>query len=160
MSDLYARPVDELITTNEQVEARLAIYFSDVFGVEPAALEAYGAFDISLVNDLPLFIDPFLLFNSSDPEYQALHQSVIRYLRFLRDKSIAGSVTPGLLHAWFMFPEIKQNWLGFSLVGNNGSGLGRDFARSLNENLHIIFSTFGDERVTRGSHLEKLTLIK
>ena len=28
-----------------------------------------------------------------------------------------------------MFPEVKQNWLGFSLYGNGGSGLGRDFAR-------------------------------
>src|SRR5262249_50400608 len=46
-----------------------------------------------------------------------------------------------------------------SLVGNNGTGLGRDFAASLNRNLKTVFSTFGDERVTRGTHLEKLALI-
>lgn len=62
-----------------------SIYFSDVFGVAPAALEDYGAFDVSLVNDLPLFIDPFLLFNSEKMEYRALHDQIIRYVRFLRD---------------------------------------------------------------------------
>ena len=37
------------------------VYFSDHFGVDPDTIEAYGAFNISLVADLPLFIDPFLL---------------------------------------------------------------------------------------------------
>jgi hypothetical protein len=31
-----------------------AVYFTDVFDVDAAALEEYGAFDISLIND-PLF---------------------------------------------------------------------------------------------------------
>lgn len=39
-------------------------YFSDYFGVSPQRLQTYGAFNISLIADLPLFIDPFLLFNS------------------------------------------------------------------------------------------------
>ena len=37
------------------------IYFSDFFQVSPDILEKYGAFNVSLINDLPLFIDPFLL---------------------------------------------------------------------------------------------------
>jgi hypothetical protein len=32
------------------------------------------------VSDLPLFIDPFLLFNSDKPEYRRLHDSIIDYL--------------------------------------------------------------------------------
>ena len=136
------------------------IYFTEVFNVAPEKLEAYGAFNVSLINDLPLFVDPFLLFNSQNDEYQALHASIIRYVTFLRDKSVAGLVTPGLLKAWFMFGEIEQNWLGFSLVGNGGRGLGPKFARALNRNLNTVFSSFGAERVTRGSHLEKLTLIE
>jgi len=59
-----------------------------------------------------------------------------------------------------MFSEVKQNWLGYSLVGNSGSGLGIDFARALHENLYTVFSNFGNENVTQGSHLEKLCLIK
>jgi hypothetical protein len=135
------------------------IYFSDVFGVTPRVLERYGAFDISLVNDLPLFIDPFLLFNSRRPKYRHLHDEIIKYLSFLRDKSTEGDVQDGLLRARYTFKETQQNWLGFSKSGNRGSGLGMDFARALNRNLNSVFSSFGNERVTRGSHLEKLCLI-
>jgi hypothetical protein len=118
------------------------IYLTDVFEVDPDVLEDYGAFNVSLINDLPLFIDPFLLFNSERSEYQALHEGIIRYVRFLKDKSIAGAVTPGLRDAWFMFKEVKQNWLGFSLVGNKGSGLGRDFAIALSKGL-VMNNTLG-----------------
>ncbi len=41
------------------------VYFSDRFNVDPQVLEDWGAFDISVVSDLPVFIDPFLLFNLS-----------------------------------------------------------------------------------------------
>lgn len=47
----------------------MKIYFSDFFNVTPDILDKYGAFNISLINDLPLFIDPFLLFGSKKPEY-------------------------------------------------------------------------------------------
>lgn len=138
----------------------IKIYFSDFFGVSPEEIEAYGAFNISLVNDLPLFIDPFLLFNSEKDEYQALHRQIIDYLRFLRNASAKPGIHPGLLQSWFRFPEVKQNWLGYSLIGNQGSGLGNDFALSLNQNLYTVFANFGDEEVVRSSHLEKLCLIK
>lgn len=140
-------------------QAIVDIYFSDFFEIDPSKLEEYGAFNVSLVNDLPLFIDPFLLFNSTNPVYQGLHNRIIQYLRFLKGKSINGQVDMGLLKSWYVFREVKQNWLGFSRVGNNGSGLGVDFARALHANLHSIFSDFGQEQVTRGSHLEKLCLI-
>lgn len=150
------------MSDSPQLPARLAsssVYFTDVFEVSPETLDQYGAFDISLINDLPLFIDPFLLFNSTKPEYQALHDDIIAYLRFLRDKSVAGGVDDGELKAWFMFREVKQTWLGYSLVGNSGSGLGRKFAVALNRNLEALFADFGSETVTHGSHLERLCLI-
>ncbi len=53
------------------------IYFSDVFDVDPKVVDGYGAFNIALVNDLPLFIDPFLLFDSLDAKYRALHEEII-----------------------------------------------------------------------------------
>lgn len=144
---------------NEE-QATVKIYFSDFFNVPPKLLEEYGAFNISLINDLPVFIDPFLLFNSPNPAYQQLHQDIIRYLRFLRDRSLlTKEIDPGLLKAWYRFSEVKQSWLGFSRAGNEGSGLGNDFARALHENLGTIFSKFGQEQITRGSHLEKLCLI-
>lgn len=136
------------------------VYFSDFFEVDPQAIDMYGAFNISLINDLPLFIDPFLLFNSKKKEYQELHDQIIRYLKFLRHKSLTGSINDSLIRSWYTFPEVEQNWLGFTLNGNNGRGLGSKFAFALHDNLNRIFSDFGNEQITKGSHLEKLCLIR
>lgn len=143
------------------VPREMKIYFSDFFGVTRSALENYGAFNISLLADLPLFVDPFLLFNSKKPIYRGLHDGMINYLRFLKDKSINDpELDLGLLDAWYMFPEVEQNWLGFSAKGNHGRGLGKTFAEALHVSLGKIFGSFGTEKVTRGSHLEKLCLIR
>ncbi len=99
-----------------------AVYFSEYFDVKPKTLEDYGAFDISVVSDLPLFIDPFLLFNSKKKEYQELHEGIIKYLVFLRDKA-SKDLDPGLVAYLYRFKEVKQNWLGFTLLGNGGHAL-------------------------------------
>jgi hypothetical protein len=138
----------------------MKLYFSDFFEVSRADLKSYGAFDISLLADLPLFIDPFLLFNSKKSEYQALHKRIIDYLLFLKEKSANPSLDPGLVRALYTFHEVSQNWLGFSIVGNKGSGLGTKFARALHGNLHRLFHDFGEEQISKGSHLEKLCLIE
>ncbi len=136
------------------------IYFSEFFGVTPEVLDLHGAFDVSLVGDLPLFVDPFLLFNSTDPTYRELHESILRYMRFLKKETISGNISPKLVDAWFAFPEVKQNWLGFSQSGNAGHGLGRGFAKDLHGKFSTVFRDFGDEVVTSSSHLEKLCLVR
>jgi len=68
------------------------IYFSDYFRVSTDDLDEYGAFNISLINDLPVFIDPFLLFSSDKDEYEALHQEIIKYITFLREMSDKGTI--------------------------------------------------------------------
>lgn len=136
------------------------LYFSDFFKVDPKTIEEFGAFNISLVSDLPLFIDPFLLFNSKKQEYKELHDGIINYLKFLRDKSKLESIDRGLLNSWFTFKEVSENWLGFTVMGNRGSALGQKFASALHQNLYKLFNNFGNEQVTKGSHLEKLCLIK
>ncbi len=50
----------------------MATFFNEYFGIDAETLDTYGALNISIVNDLPLFIDPFLLFNSEKDEYRAL----------------------------------------------------------------------------------------
>lgn len=137
------------------------MYFTDYYNVKPGTLEKYGALNISLVTDLPLFIDPFLIFNSDDKEYQDLHEEMIKYLRFLRDKALGEiGIRTGLINVWYKFSEVSQNWLGFSESGNKGRGLGEEFARSLHENLFTIFQDFANEQITESSHLEKLCLVK
>ncbi len=137
----------------------IELYFSQHFGVSPKVLEDYGAFDVSLASDLPLFIDPFLLFNSKKQEYRDLHDGMIRYLLFLRDRATP-DLDPGLIKSWYMFQEVKQNWLGFTVLGNSGTGLGKDFARALHSSLGSILKGFSEESITKGAHLEKLALIK
>jgi hypothetical protein len=135
-----------------------ALYFSGQFGVSAGTLEDYGACDISLASDLPFFLDPFLLFHSERPEYQTLHDEIIRYILFLRDQA-QGLLSPPEIANWYRFKEVKQNWLGFTYLGNQGSGLGADFAQSLHGALRGSMRAFGQETVTAGSHLEKLALI-
>lgn len=122
-------------------------------------VDDFGAFNISLINDLPLFIDPFLLFHSKKPDYNKLHEAIIEYLVFLRKQAHRAKADEGLLKSWYCFKEVKQNWLGFSLSGNDGSGLGLDFARALCANLEKLFRDFGKEKITASSHLEKVCLI-
>lgn len=144
---------------NDKPTVDAHIYFTDFFEVSENVLEHYGAFNVSLINDLPLFIDPFLLFDSEEGKYKSLHDEIIRYVKFLRDVSAETSINKGLIDSWFRFPEVSQNWLGFSRKGNRGSGLGADFAKVLHHNLHRVFRDFGSETITRGSHLEKLCLL-
>ena len=142
-----------------ETELALKLYFSDYFELPINTLDDHGAFNISLVADLPLFIDPFLLFQSKKPEYQALHRDIILYLEYLRDLSVQQTIEQGRLRSLFYFSEVKQNYLGFTYMGNRGRGLGYIFARALNTNLSSIFRSFGKETITRGIHLEKLCLI-
>ena len=136
------------------------LYFSDFFDVDEDIIEGYGAVNISLINDLPLFIDPFLLFNSSDEQFKKIHEEIIKYLLFLQEQaSLHPSLSEGMMNSWYLFPEVKQTWLGFSLDGNAGRGLGPDFARDLHLGLNSIFKDFGKETIPKSPHMEKLCLI-
>ena len=61
----------------------------------------------------------------------------------LRDVSLDDTIAQALKDHWFRFPEVRQNWLGFSKTGNKGSGLGGDFAEVLQRNLHNVFHRAG-----------------
>lgn len=140
--------------------SEIAVYFSDYFDVDSDTIEEYGAVNVSLINDLPLFIDPFLLFNSENPDYQAIHSEMIKYLQFLqRQAQITPTLSPGMRQAWFRFSEVKQTWLGFSQSGNAGRGLGDDFADGLYGGLTSVFKDFSEATITKSPHMEKLCLI-
>lgn len=136
------------------------IFFSDIFGVSEETLDEYGAFNISLINDLPLFIDPFLLYASNKPEYKALHEGIITYLSFLRNKAAEGPISSEKIARWYKFSEVRENWLGYSETGNSGSGLGNDFGRHMSDAMMSVFCSLGNEQITDSSHLEKICLFK
>jgi hypothetical protein len=136
------------------------VYFSDYFNIDEQILDDFEAFNISLINDLPLFIDPFLLFGSDKTEYQSLHSGILQYLTFLKEKSEEGEITEANIKSWYMFSEVKQNWLGYSLVGNSGSGLGKEFGEAMSASMHVVYDDLNKEQVTVSSHLEKAGLFQ
>jgi len=110
---------------------------------------------------IPLLLTPFLFLQIQN--INNLHDSIINYLKFLRDLSLkrrGENLTMGEFNHYYKFSEVKQAWLGYSVSGNMGRGLNKDFGYSLYKNLHKIFSKFGDEDITEDSHLEKLCLIE
>lgn len=131
------------------------MFFSEYFGIDPELIQAYGAVDISLVCDVPLFIDPMLIFNSEKPDYQQLHQKIIRYFHFLSTKS-QNSLSDNEIKAWFSFNEVKNNWLGYSLDGNKGLALGWEYAKFLNKNIGFAITT---NDISKSQHIEKVMLL-
>ena len=84
------------------------MFFSERFQISSELLKEYGAVDISLVCDIPLFIDPMLIFNSEKEIYKNLHKSIIRYFHFLYTKAEQG-LTMKEVSAWFNFSEVAMD---------------------------------------------------
>lgn len=132
------------------------MYFSEAFKVDRVVLMNYGAVDISLICDTPLFIDPMLIFNSKKTEYQQLHNDIIKYLHFLARKFTDGNLSIGDIKNLYAFKEIKENWLGYSLVGNCGSALGIEFAEFFARQISFVLDT---HNITKSPHIEKAMLL-
>lgn len=138
--------------------ANFKLLFSDYFNINQSKLDEYGALNICLSADMPLFIDPFLLFASDDDNYKQLHQNLIDHLLILKEIAIEDK-DAGINNSIFRFPEIKQNWLGVSKFGNGGHGLGKDFAKKIIKSFNGFYNSFGDEDITSETHIEKLTIL-
>ena len=116
--------------------------FSEKFNVDPKILENYGAIDISLVADIPMFIDPILIFNSDKPKYKELHENIIKYMYFLAKKA-KENLNDKEIKTWFTFKEVYNNWLGFSMSGNKGQALNIGFGKTLYKNISFVLNTKG-----------------
>ena len=134
------------------------LLFAEYFEINESILEEYGALNLCLSSDLPLFIDPFLLFASDKPEYKELHKNVVSHLLVLKDLAIENR-GDGVNFNLFRFPEIKQNWLGLSKYGNGGKGLGKRFATNIIASFNGFYNSFGQEQISADTHIEKLTLM-
>ena len=131
------------------------MFFSEYYGIDSSVVEHYGAVDISFVCDIPLFIDPMLIFNSEKEEYKKLHEEIIRYFHFLYQKACDG-LSNKELKAWFEFNEVPNNWLGYSMSGNKGAALGKQYARFLYKNIRFATNT---NNITKSNHIEKIMLL-
>ncbi len=138
--------------------ANFKILFSDYFNIDKSVLDQYGTLNLCLSSDLPLFIDPFLLFASDKQEYQILHKKIVDHLIILKKIAVENESTAAK-NTLFKFSEIKQNWLGMSKYGNEGKGLGEKFAKNIVESFNGFYNSFGNEIITEESHIEKLTIL-
>ncbi|WP_026706633.1 hypothetical protein [Flavobacterium soli] len=138
--------------------ASFKLLFSDYFDIDQSVINQYGALNICLSADMPLFIDPFLLFASEDEEYKKLHQNLIDHILILKDIAIEDKESAEN-NSIFRFPERKQNWLGVSKFGNDGRGLGKDFAKKIIKSFNGFYNSFGNEKISAETHIEKLTIM-
>lgn len=129
--------------------------FSEKFNIDTKLLDEYGAVDISLSADIPMFIDPILIFNSDNIKYKELHENIIKYMYFLSKKAEL-KLSDKEIKTWFTFNEVCNNWLGYSLKGNKGAALDIEFAKLLYKNISFILNNNG---ISKGIHAEKIMLI-
>lgn len=129
--------------------------FSEKFNVSRKIINDYGAVDISLVSDIPMFIDPILIFNSEKKEYVQLHNNMIKYMYFLAKKAKLG-LNKAEIKTWFSFNEVCNNWLGYSMHGNKGLALDKEFAKFLYKNIGFVLE---NNNISNGKHIEKITLL-
>ena len=129
-------------------------------GIDPYTplIKGISQFDVDFVIprigvDLPLGIDPFLLFKSRDPTLSTLHNSVLKAFNTailaLRkgDRSTAEYL--------FDFPEVTEIGLGYTKKGKRGSGVGSYLAQLIIETL-----TDSPAFIERGvRHIEEMQLV-
>src|SRR5205085_3761809 len=72
--------------------------------------------------DVPVGIDPFLLFKSRDPSLRLLHDKIIAVFRSGVDCIKSGRNSDA--QKLFQFPEVAEIGLGYTRQGKRGSGIG------------------------------------
>lgn len=121
-------------------------------------LQGISQFDVDFVIprvgvDVPLGIDPFLLFKSRAPIFSALHDTILTVF----NTAIAALQEGTLSDAQYLFdfPEVSEIGLGYTAQSKRGSGLGNYLSR-------LIIETLQDSPalVERGvRHIEEMQLV-
>src|SRR6476620_4934035 len=83
-----------------------------------------------LHEDRPFCLDPFLLWNSGEPVYQALHKKIENYVELVRSYSVSGQPLKAASlissHA-----EASELGLGYGAKSRNGTSIGPELARRI-----------------------------
>lgn len=132
------------------------LLFSERYNLADNILSDYGAIEINFLADRPLFIDPMLIFNSTKKDYKLIYDSIICYLKFLFSKCKDRVLSKAELKTWFMFNEVKENWLGYSRSGNEGCGLDIPFGRFFSSKINMVLDT---NNISKTIHFEKISLL-
>ncbi|MDQ5825061.1 MAG: hypothetical protein M3441_12765 [Chloroflexota bacterium] len=125
---------------------------SDSLGVSLAQLQVDFVIP-NLVNDLPLCIDPFLLFKSKDLGLRELHGHIVSIFNQAINWFRQGHIRE--LQRLIDFPEVNEIGLGYSEGGIRGSGLGIQMNQLLIGTLRV-----SEPLQERGlKHVEELQLV-
>jgi hypothetical protein len=86
-------------------------------------------FDPIMSVDTPLFLDPFLLYDGEDAEFQGCHQEIIAFFNSIfgliaQSKGDPSKATYKKALNSLVFPEVAELCLGFTSQGTSGSGYG------------------------------------
>lgn len=103
--------------------------------------------------DIPLGIDPFLLFKSRDPEYRSLHALLLSVfnagIQAVRSRALEDA------QDILTFPEVPEIGLGYARTSRRGSGVGTHLTKLIVDTL--IGSPQLQERGVR--HVEEMQLL-
>jgi hypothetical protein len=126
--------------------------FAEAFGVDLRQAEADFVVP-NLTSDIPVCIDPFLLYKSRDPFLRDLHERVLGVFR--RAFELHGRGDRAELDRLIDFPEVNAIGFGYTRGGIAGSGLGWHLNRLLADLLGE-----SEEIRERGlRHIEELQLL-
>lgn len=118
------------------------VRFSELVGIDASGAEW---FDPVLVEDTPLYVDPFLVFEDQDEPFVGAHASVTAFFATaaaLVTRSGGSRSSPYWTKALRLmtFPEPKEFALGLSMGSPNGSGTGTELASQMTEALDVMRS--------------------
>lgn len=121
-------------------------------------LKGISQFDVDFVIprigvDLPLGIDPFLLFKSRNETFSTLHGIILTAFNKAIDALRSGDIATA--RYLFNFPEVSEIGLGYTQKGKRGSGVGNYLSTLIIETLNESFALM--DRGVR--HIEEMQLV-
>lgn len=116
--------------------------FSDEFGIGKRKVKD-DWFDLEVTEDTPLYVDPFLVFDDTDPYWSKHHGDLTKFFGLALEYVMKSGGDQNSAH-WkkaermLTFPEPKEFALGLSMGHPEGSGTGSDLARRMAEALDLM----------------------
>lgn len=128
--------------------------FSEYYKIESTGAEEW--FDPILHQDTRLFIDPFLVFKSTDKLFKDSYEEMMFFFQQTFELiASSGGEKNNLRYkkaeGMLMFPEVNEICLGYSL-SRQGSGTGPEWAKTLTANICKIIA----KGIVKISHFEEL----
>jgi len=116
-------------------------------------------FNPLLSYDTRLFVDPFLIFQTANPQFKHGHDKMVRHFNNVFELIAKSSGNTNSIHyrralALLLFPEVDEICLGFSKDTTKGQGSGHGFSKLIANAIWISIQA-GVKQIT---HFEELSI--